>query len=321
MHYIVRGLGEKFRPLAAFFAFACIASSFGASNMFQTNQVATILNTYFEVPEMLTGVVISIAVAVVIIGGIKRIGSVTSFLVPFMGGIYILGALIVIIQNIELVPGLFGQIFTDAFTGTAAAGGFAGVAVKEVLVQGVRRACFSNEAGLGSAPIAHAAAATNEPVREGVVALLEPLVDTVIICTMTALVILISGHWTGSAEGVELTAIAFDSAIPGFGKFFVPIAVALFAYSTLLSWSYYGEMATDFLFNGRHITLYKGAFCLFAFVGAIWKIDPVLNFSDIMLGLMVIPNLIAVWLLFPKLKAASNDYFGKLRDGKFQRKD
>ncbi len=321
MHYIVNGLGEKWRPLAIFFAFACIASSFGAANMFQTNSVASIMNGYFDIPPMLTGVVLAVAVAVVIIGGIKRIGSVTSFLVPIMGGIYILGALVVILKNFDQVPGLFGQIFSDAFTGTAAAGGFAGVAVKEVLVQGVRRACFSNEAGLGSAPIAHAAAATDEPVREGVVALLEPLIDTVVICTMTALVILISGAWTSDANGVELTALAFDSAIPGFGRWFVPIAVALFAYSTLLSWSYYGEMATDFLFKGKYITTYKATFCMFAFVGAIWKLGPVLNFSDIMLGLMVIPNLIAVWLLFPKLKAATNEYFGKLNRGEFKQND
>ncbi|MCB0394912.1 MAG: alanine:cation symporter family protein, partial [Bdellovibrionales bacterium] len=157
--------------------------------------------------------------------------------------------------------------------------------------------------------------------REGVVALLEPFIDTVVICTMTALVILLSGAWTGEANGVELTAVAFDSVIPGFGKFFVPIAVALFGYSTLLSWSYYGEMATDFLFNGKYIKTYKATFCVFAFVGAIWKLDPVLNFSDIMLGLMVVPNLIAVWLLFPKLKTATVEYFRKLNAGEFKVND
>ncbi|MCB0394745.1 MAG: sodium:alanine symporter family protein, partial [Bdellovibrionales bacterium] len=160
MHYIVRGLGEKWRPLAVFFAFACIASSFGASNMFQTNNVAAILNTYFDIPVFATGVALSVAVGLVILGGIKRIGMVTSFLVPFMGIGYVVGSLVVICMHLDHLPGLFAQIFNDAFTGTAAAGGFAGVAVKEVLVQGVRRACFSNEAGLGSAPIAHAAAAT-----------------------------------------------------------------------------------------------------------------------------------------------------------------
>lgn len=318
MHYIERGLGKQWKPLALFFAFAVMASSFGAANMFQTNQVASILHNSFGFEPLATGVILAVAVGVVIIGGIKRIGHVTSALVPFMGIIYFIGALIVILMNVTEVPSVVYTIIHDAFTGTAAKGGFAGIAVQAVIINGVRRACFSNEAGLGSAPIAHSAAKTSEPVREGVVALLEPFADTVVICTLTALVILLSGAWTQDANGVVLTATAFDSAIPGFGKFFVPVAVFLFAYSTLLSWSYYGERAADYVFGEKGILPYKIVFCILAVVGSVNTLGPVLAFSDLMLGLMVIPNMIAIWLLFPKLKAETDAYFKKLKAGKFK---
>ncbi len=324
MHYIERGLGKRWRPLAVFFALAAIAASFGAANMFQTNQVAIILESAYAVPRAVTGVTIAILTGMVILGGITRIGKVTAFLVPFMGGIYMLGAALVIAMNLPLVPELLLRIVTEAFTGTAAAGGFAGIAISQVLIQGVRRAAFSNEAGLGSAPIAHAAAATDEPVREGVVALLEPFIDTVIICTMTALVILITGAWAVGPEvakpGVELTAYAFNQVIPGFGTWFVPIAVAMFAYSTLISWSYYGERAVDYIFREKSkgaILAYKAVFCVLAFVGAMWTYGPVLNFSDIMLGLMVVPNLLAVWMLFPQLRHDTINYFARLDRGEF----
>jgi AGCS family alanine or glycine:cation symporter len=321
MHYIERGLGKNWRPLGLFFAFACICSSFGSANMFQTNQVATILEDSFQIPPYVTGLVLMIATAVVIIGGIKRIGKMTAILVPVMGGIYVSAALWVIIGNIGQVPGLISQIFYDAFNGSAAVGGFTGVAVSQVIIQGVRRACFSNEAGLGSAPIAHAAASTKEPVREGVVALLEPFIDTVVICTMTALVILISGAWQDASgiEGVELTARAFNSAISGFGTYFVPVAVLLFAYSTLISWSYYGEQATEYMLGKKAIVPYRVVFCLFAFLGAIWSITPVLSFSDIMLGLMVVPNLIAVIMMLPRIKEATVSYFDRLNRGEFDK--
>ena len=315
MHYIDIGLGPRFKPLAVFFALACIGSSFGAGNMFQSNQVAQILTSNFAIPQWVTGLTLALMTGVVIIGGIQRIGQVTSKVVPFMGGIYVLGALAIIVLNFEKVPGLLAQIIGDAFTGTAAAGGFAGVAVRQVIVQGFRRACFSNEAGLGSSPIAHSAAATKEPIREGSVALLEPFIDTIVICTMTALVILISGVWTQDINAVELTALAFNKSIPGFGDYFVPVAVFLFAYSTLLSWSYYGERAIDYLTNGKYLIFYKIFFCFCTFLGAIKSLGPVLSLSDILLGLMVIPNLIAVLLLFPKLKAETQRYFSQLKSG------
>ncbi len=318
MYTIERGLGKKWKPMAVFFALACMISSYGASNMFQTNQVAAILNRNFGIEPALTGIALAILTAIVIIGGIKRIGKVAEMLVPFMGGIYFLGAFAVIVTHIDRIPEMIGLIFSGAFSGTAAVGGFAGASIRQVMVQGIRRAVFSNEAGLGSAPIAHSAAATKEPVREGVVALLEPFVDTVVICTLTAVVILLSGAWTQEASGVELTAIAFDSAIPGFGAYFVPVAVFLFAFSTLISWSYYGERAADYLWGEKGIIPYKIVFCILAFVGAVWAIDPVLNFSDIMLGLMAVPNMIATVLLFPEVKKDTETYFSKLAKGQFK---
>ena len=318
MYYIELGMGKAFKPLAIAFAFFCICASLGSANMFQTNQVASIMNGQFGISPLLVGIVMSLGTAVVIIGGVKRIAQVTDKLVPFMALIYIGGAIVVLVSHFSEIPALLGMIFTDAFTGTAVIGGFGGAIFKEVLVQGVRRACFSNEAGLGSAAIAHSAASTNEPIREGLVASLGPFIDTVVICTMTALVILISGQWTGDLNGVSLTAAAFDSAIPGFGQYFVPIAVLLFAYSTLVSWSYYGERAVDYLMGEKAIFYYKMIFCLSAVIGAVWKNQAVLEFSDITLGLMVIPNIIALLVLFPKVRTASKDYFARLKAGQFK---
>ncbi|MBG90169.1 MAG: alanine glycine permease [Verrucomicrobiales bacterium] len=319
MHYIERGLGKAWKPLAIIFALGIMISSFGAGNMYQTNQVAEILHANFEISKTVTGVVLAVATALVIIGGIKRIGSVTSKLVPVMGVIYFLGCIVVIGMNIDKVPGLIGQIFTGVFQGTAATGGFAGAAVAIVVREGFKRACFSNEAGMGSAAVAHSAATTKEPVREGVVALLEPFIDTVVICTMTALVILISGAWTTDANGVNLTAMAFDSSIKGFGRWFVPVAVTLFAYSTLLSWSYYGERGADYLFGEAGVLPFKIVFCIFAIVGAVNELGPVLNFSDTVFGLLAVPNLLAVWLLYPVLKKESISYFDRLKAGEFKK--
>jgi AGCS family alanine or glycine:cation symporter len=330
MYYIERGLGPSFKPLAVFFAVCCIFATAGAANMFQTNQVAAILKDTWQVPKLATGVTIMIMTALVLIGGIKRIGNVTSKLVPFMGIIYFLGAVTVLIIKIDQVPHVIGMIFHDAFNGTAVGGAAAAIAVRQVIVQGVRRACFSNEAGIGSAPIAHSAAATKEPVREGVVALLEPFIDTVVICSLTAFVILVSGVYepildgtpkADALNGVVLTAAAFDATINGFGSFFIPLAVFLFAYSTLLSWSYSGERSVDYLVGEKGILPYKIIFCSLAVVGAMWTMKPVLDFSDVMFGLMVIPNLIAVWLLFPKLKAETKSYFSRLKNGEFKRNE
>jgi AGCS family alanine or glycine:cation symporter len=253
------------------------------------------------------------------VGGIKRIAKVTSFLVPLMAITYVIGCFIVLGYHIEKIPSLFVQIIDGAFNGAALAGG-AFATFQMALLQGVKRACFSNEAGLGSAAIAHSAATTNEPAREGVVALLGPFIDTVLICTMSALVILATGVWeTSDYVGVSLTAHAFDTVINGFGHFFIPIAATLFAFSTLISWSYYGETAVHYLGGKKLITPYKVLFCVIAFFGAIWKIQAVLDFSDIMTGLMVFPNIIAIWLLLPRLKKETTRYFTKLQSGEFKK--
>ncbi len=323
MHYIERGLGKPWRPLALAFAVMCIFASFGAANMFQANQVASIWQESFGVPPAVMGAVLMVLTAIVILGGIKRIASVTSVLVPFMAGTYVLGALYVILVNIERLPETVGMVLQGAFSGWAVAGGGTGFAIKTALLQGIRRGCFSNEAGMGSAAIAHSAAATKEPVREGVVALMEPFIDTVCICSMTALVILFSGvpfAGEGSLNGVKLTAAAFDTVLPGFGAYFIPIAVCLFAYSTLISWSYYGDRCVDFIFKNstRALLGYRVLFSALVFVGAIWKLGPVLSFSDICIGLMTLPNALALFLLFPKLRAEANGYFARLKAGQIR---
>lgn len=320
MFYMENGLGSKFRPLGKFYALAIAVGSFGISNMFQTNQSAEILNHSFGIPHIATGLVMAVAAGFVIIGGITRIAKVSSFLMPVMAVSYVTGCLIVIGFHIEKMPGLLSLIVTSAFKSTAMAGG--GIyAVHMAMLQGVKRACFSNEAGLGSAAIAHSAAATNEPVREGAVALLGPFIDTVVICTLTALVILSTGVWQTSAEvGVPLTAVAFDSVIYGFGKYFIPISALLFAFSTLVSWSYYGEVACHYLVGEKLVLPYKVLFCLLAFLGAIWHVKAVLDFSDIMTGLMVFPNLFAMFMLMGNLKIRTKDYFDRLDKGEFSTK-
>lgn len=321
MHYIERGLGKSWKPLAIVFAIGIMISSFGAGNMFQTNQVAGILQDNFKIPHLVTGLVLAIGTGIVIIGGIKRIGTVTSKLVPFMGGIYFLGCVVVIGKNIGQVPELIAMIFDGMWNGTSATGGFVGATIVIVIQQGFKRACFSNEAGMGSAAIAHSAATTKEPAREGCVALLEPFIDTVVICTMTALVILISGAWTSEANGVTLTAMAFNSSIPGFGHWFVPLAVTLFAYSTLLSWSYYGERGADYVFGEKGVMPFKIIFCCFAVLGSVGSLAPVLDFSDMVFGMLAVPNLLAVWLLFPVLKKETISYFDRLAKGEFKKND
>ena len=314
MYVIKNALGRRMMPLAFLFAILVTFASFGGGNMFQSNQAAAMWSGAFGIPTWVTGLILVVLVGLVILGGIKRIGRVTDKLVPSMCGIYVVGALIVIFSHLDVVPGLFASIFEEAFSVSAAVGGALGVTFREVIVQGFRRAAFSNEAGFGSAAIAHAAVKTDEPVREGVVALLEPFIDTIVICTMTALVILISGAWTQQGlDGVALTATAFDSGFEGFGSYFVPIAVFLFAISTMIAWSYYGEKGVEFVFGRRAIVPYRIVFVGLIFVGAVWKLGPVIDFSDAMLGLLVIPNLIAIVVLLPDLVGKTNDYFRRMK--------
>src|SRR5690606_33923398 len=277
-----KGWGRFGGILAVFFSIMCIGASFGAGNMFQVNQAAQqfinlpfIQGTFFDGSAWIFGLIIAGLVAVVIIGGIKSIANVTEKVVPFMCGIYILAAIVVLIDNFTLIPGALAAIISGAFDGSAVAGGLVGV-----LIQGVRRAAFSNEAGIGSAAIAHAAVKTSEPVTEGFVASLEPFVDTIIVCTMTALVIVVTGVYeTGSNDGIAITSNAFATVIHWF-PYVLTMAVILFAFSTMISWSYYGLKAWTYLFGKRQfsVIIYKSVFCIFIVIGASMSLTNVIGF-------------------------------------------
>ena len=315
MYVIKNGLSEKYRFLGWFYAFFVILSSFGAGNMFQSNQMASIINSSTGLPEWIAGLIFAGLAFIVLIGGIKRIAQVTEKLVPLMVVMYVGGALFVVFSNIEHVPDMFSMIFSSAFAGTAATGGFAGVVVKEVIVQGIRRASFSSEAGMGSSAMAHSAAKST-PIQEGVVALLEPFIDTIVVCTITALALLSSGVWSdGDVQGVDLTARAFASAMGPVGTWIVTIAVTMFAFSTLISWSYYGEQGVTYVFGEKGITPYRYVFVAFIFLGAIAKLSVVLNISDGVYGLLAIPNMIACFVLLPVVKKILVEYKAKLKSG------
>jgi AGCS family alanine or glycine:cation symporter len=307
-----------FGALAWIYALFVILSSFGAGNMFQSNQMASILNTTLGMPTWASGLVFSFLAFLILIGGIKRIGSVTEKLVPLMVGVYLFGAIWILIARYDVIPSMFMQILHDAFTGTAAVGGFAGVAVKEVIIMGIRRATFSNEAGMGSAAMAHSAAKST-PIQEGIVALLEPFVDTIVVCSITALALLATGVWSSSsATGSELTAQAFEMVMGGTGRWIVTATVTLFAFSTLISWSYYGEQGVTFIFGEKWIPTYRYIFVAFIFLGAIAQLGVVLNLSDAVYGLLALPNMIACYLLLPKVKEELNAYVGKLKSGEIK---
>jgi len=480
MYYFTKGLGQKWKPASYFYATFLAIASIGAGNMFQSNQAASVLNHYYHVPKIATGIILFGLGAMVIVGGIKRIGQVASRVIPLMCVIYVIGALLICLMNITEIPRVISIIIHDAFTGSAVVGGSVG----QVILIGVRRAIFSNEAGLGSASIAHAAVKTNYPIREGYVASIGPLIDTLIVCSATAIVIIMSGNfgsekfqlmgkstlfsptsmaqnlswqlldhtipentsiqklregryvlhydatlhqpkqtlpsvsirdsvlsdgirlsyfkdagdvtvdvidkenniltsvtmssegneditlinshhnnqWASmlllfsdsfisslnenaiddlsltlrpnqgvntlfidrfqavqDVEGIELTTVSFDYFFEGFGSIFITFAVFLFAFSTLITWSYYGETGIVYLFGEKHIMIYKIVFVVFTLVGSIKTLDVILNFSDLTLGLLVIPNIIALVFLAPKVKELMKNYNHKLRNGEIQR--
>jgi AGCS family alanine or glycine:cation symporter len=320
MYYLKKGLSEKGmagfgKVLAILFAIFCIGGSFGGGNMFQSNQAAIIFNDTAgftgSSAGFVFGVIMAVFVGIVIIGGLKRIASVTEKVVPIMVGVYLLAALVVIGMNFNMIGDAFMKIFNGAFSPTGVAGGFIGV-----LVQGFRRAAFSNEAGVGSAAIAHSAVKTKFPASEGIVALLEPFIDTVVVCTITALVIIITGNYVniGDATGVQLTSNAFASAIPWF-PYVLTIAVVLFAFSTMISWSYYGLQSWLFLFGRtkRNVMTYKIVFCVFTVIGASISLGAVTDFSDAMIFAMAVPNLIGVSLLLPRVREEVKKYKAALK--------
>jgi AGCS family alanine or glycine:cation symporter len=307
MYYLEKGL--KWKWLGILFAIFASIASFGIGNMVQANSVAEPIQTYFGIPKIITGIVIGLLVFAVIVGGIKRIGQVASRLVPFMAFFYVGGALVIIFMNFSEVPQGLYLIFHDAFNGTAATGGFAGATVAQVIRYGVARGVFSNESGLGSAPIAHGAARTKEPVREGLVAMLGPSIDTLVICTMTALVIIITGAYTSGETGADLTANAFNRGITGFGGFIVAVGIIFFAFSTAISWSYYGDRCIDYLFGQKMVMPYRIMYCILLPIGAYVKLELVWTISDIFNALMAWPNLIGLIMLSPVVIKLTKSYF------------
>ncbi|MEM7505482.1 MAG: alanine/glycine:cation symporter family protein [Pseudomonadota bacterium] len=347
MYYLTKGMGEQGRGaigrvLAVLFAIFCILGSWGGGNMFQANQAhAQLVNitggesSFLSGNGWITGVVIATIVFIVIVGGIKSIAKVTEKVVPFMALIYVGAAVVILIMNADKIGWAFGQIFAGAFTDVGVAGGLVGA-----LIQGFKRAAFSNEAGVGSAAIAHSAVRTKEPITEGFVSLLEPFIDTVVICTMTALVIVITGVlntdpetgrylWdaeagriatAGGVGGVELTSAAFESSFSWF-PFILAIAVVLFAFSTMISWSYYGLKAWTYLFGEGKVTelIFKILFCIFVVIGAAMNLGPVIDFSDAAIFAMAVVNIIGLYFLMPIVKAELNSYLDRLKSGEIKR--
>ena len=403
MYYIEKGLGRSWKPMAVFFAFAAVICSFGSGNMNQANTVSLSASTTLGAPTWLAGLLMATLVAMVIIGGIKRIGAVSSRLAPAMFVIYSLGAMIILVKNAPQVPGAFGLIFQEAFTPSAGVGGTAAGVFATTLIWGIKRGLFSNEAGQGSAPIAHAAAKTDQPVREGVVAMLGPFIDTLIICSLTGLVIVLTGvwsdhkptesdlsgvsihqvesapargdavgdtepltgdfqvvegtlhgaamarndgfvldaqildengvPWTGTLEAEDgdlvmsgpnlsytgavvqnssaLTQWAFERELGGFGRWAVTLSVFLFALSTTISWSYYGDRCAEYLFGIKAVPIYRWLYVGFVFLGAILALEVVWAFGDLALGLMAAPNLIAIFILANKVKRSTDEYFSE----------
>lgn len=321
MHFIEMGMGKKFKWMAVLYAIFTIGASFGIGNMFQINNVITSLNFLIHGEQastfafnLVTGIIIASLVGFIILGGIKNIGKVTSKIVPFMAFFYIAAGLIIIFKNLPALPGVISDIFYYAFhTPEAIGGGVLGTVIRH----GVARGLFSNEAGLGSTAIAHGAAKTKEPVREGLVAMLEPFIDTIVLCSITAFVILSSGvHEIAEVKG-ELTALAFQSELGLVGGKIVALGIIFFAFSTLISWPYYGDRASDYLFGEKAVIPYRIIFLLFIVIGSISKMTVVISFSDIMNALMALPNLIALAVLSPVVVKLSKDYFKRRKDQQF----
>jgi AGCS family alanine or glycine:cation symporter len=311
MYWIEVGLGPRFRPLAMMFA---ICGMIGCLALFQINQLASLLETNHRVPAWGTGLGAMTLVTIVILGGIVRVGQVASRIVPVMAILYLVTALFIIYRNAESVPGILASIVTSAFGGGAVLGGAVGVTMKEALITGVRRAAFSNEAGIGTAPLAHGAAKTDEPVREGLVAMVGPFIDTNVVCTLTALVVLSAGG-EGSQDGVILTARAFEAAMPRIGGFLLTIVILLFSVSTLISYSYYSLKCAKYVLGegpgARYIYVYLGSI----FLGAVWSQDMVINLLDTAFALMAIPTVVSTLILSPRVVEATRDYFERMGSG------
>jgi len=316
MYVIEYGMGKKWKPLAVLFS---VAGILGLLSIFQANQLTEVIRTVLLIPygldngestKWILGILMMIAVAVVILGGIQRIAAVASKLVPFMVLLYFGTVMLIMFQYLGQVPEMFLLIVEDAFTGDAVMGG----AVGAVMVIGARRAAFSNEAGIGTAPMVHGASKNNEPVREGLIAMLGPFIDTVVVCTLTAFVILLTGVWENSENnGVQLTLQAFEMGLPGIGKYLLMLAVLVFALSTMFTYSYYGHKCFNYLFGAAKANYYNYFYLLTIVAGAVVSLEVVVSFIDGMYAIMAIPTMISAIYLAPKVKAATKIYFAKMK--------
>lgn len=308
-----KGAGVFFAVITAFVGLI-------SCNMVQSNSVASALSLY-NIPPYVTGIILAVLTYLVIFGGVKRLGSVTSLLTPFMGVFYIIGALIIIILNIDKVIPAFALIISSAFTGQAAVGGFAGAGIMQAMRFGVARGIFSNEAGIGSSPMIHATATVDHPGRQGLYGIMEVFLDTIVVCTMTALVIITTGIWQEGLTGAALSTKAFEVGLPGgVGGFMVSIAIALFAFSTVLSWSWYGETAVEYLLGAKAITPYRIFWILCVFLGAVTQLDLLWLMADTVNGFMAIPNLIALIALNGTVVAITNEFLSKEKADKLDTK-
>ncbi len=309
MYFIEVGLGSSFKPLAFMFA---VCGMVGCLAMFQINQLSGLLHNDWDIPRLGSGVACGLLVGAVILGGIVRVGQVTSKIVPIMAVLYVASALYVIVSNVSLVPEILKSVMSSAFGGQALVGGGTAVTFKEVLITGVKRAAFSNEAGIGTAPMAHGAAKTKEPVREGLIAMLGPFIDTNIVCTLTALVILTTGV-TPVDDGVVMTVNAFQTAMPTIGRYLMTLVITLFAVSTMISYSYYSLKCSRYLFGYRFGSWYVYVYIVSIPVAAVWTQDMVINMLDTAFALMAIPTLIGTLLLSRKVMQATRSYIHRMQ--------
>ena len=317
MYYLANGIPWKplGKTLGVLFAVFAAVAAFGIGNMVQSNSVADALQSAFGVPTWISGLLIAAAAGAVILGGIKSIGRFTGFFVPIMIAAYMLACTVILVSRLEEIPAALSMVFTDAFSGTAAVGGFAGAGLAQAIRFGVARGIFSNESGLGSAGIAAAAAQTKEPVRQAMVSMTQTFIDTIVVCTMTGLAILTTGNWQSGLNGAPLTQQAFRDGLAGdWGGWVVAICLAMFAFSTILGWSYYGERSIEYLLGPRAVFPYRVLFIAAIYVGAVKSLAFVWGISDVMNGLMALPNLVGLLLLSGLIVRETRDYFSRHPD-------
>ena len=314
MYYIKNGLGRRWRWMASTFAFFGMIAAFGIGNMVQSNSVADALASTFQIEQLYTGIAMSSLVGIVILGGIRRIAEVVGKVVPLMAFAYVACTLSILIIFRAKVPGAFELILTSAFSSTAASGGFLGASLWMAIRFGVARGIFSNESGLGSAAIAHGAAKTNQPVEQGLVAMLGTFIDTIIICTLTALVLIVTGAWSSGENGAAMSAFAFSTGLVTGGAQVVSVGLAIFAFTTIIGWSYYGERCAAYLFGTKIVRYYRLLWVAAVLFGALFKLGLIWTLADIFNGLMALPNLIALLLLSPIIFAETREYFKKRKN-------